>query len=186
LPNEAPLTAPTEVTARAGRHLGRLACQPALLFPTITTLGHPGYPSASSARAGGSVPPGRCEAMIDRPLIVGRACLQALRDPGRAHIPQPHMVQQRAHAAPDWCLETAWRDEPAQAEVVGAVIVSPGEGSADEVGGDRPQQQRPRLGPHRGRRGRDDDAGAGPALDQAGDLLVVVGADPGHVVVDEA
>ena len=58
--------------------------------------------------------------------------------------------------------------------------------SADEVGGDRLEQQRARLGPRGGRGGRDDDAGAGPSLDQAGDLLVVVRADPGDIGVDDA
>ena len=52
--------------------------------------------------------------------------------------------------------------------------------SADEVGGHRPQQERAGPGPGGGRGGRDDDAGAGSSLDQAGDLLVVVAADPGH------
>src|SRR5436190_2195615 len=58
--------------------------------------------------------------------------------------------------------------------------------SADEVGGHRPQQERAGPGPGGGRGGRDDDAGAGSSLDQAGDLLVVVAADPGEVVVDDA
>src|SRR5262249_17439715 len=58
--------------------------------------------------------------------------------------------------------------------------------SADPVGSHRLQQQRAGVGPRGGRGGGDDDAGAGPALDQAGDLLVVVAADPGDVVVDDA
>src|SRR5262249_40258947 len=57
---------------------------------------------------------------------------------------------------------------------------------ADEVGGHRPQQERAGPGPPGGRSGRDDNAGAGSSLDQAGNLLVVVAADPGHVVVDDA
>jgi len=58
--------------------------------------------------------------------------------------------------------------------------------SADQVGSHRPEQERTRLGPPGGRGGRDDDAGAGPSLDQAGDLLVVVAADPGDIGVDDA
>jgi hypothetical protein len=38
----------------------------------------------------------------------------------------------------------------------------------------------------RGRSGRNDDAGAGLPLDQAGDLVVVVPADPDDIAVDEA
>src|SRR5580704_16835986 len=53
--------------------------------------------------------------------------------------------------------------------------------SADEVGGYCAQQERAGPGPPGGRGGRDDDAGAGWSLDQAGDLLVVVAADPGDV-----
>src|SRR5579872_287440 len=60
------------------------------------------------------------------------------------------------------------------------------EWSVDLVGGDRLEEQRAGLGPGGGGGGRDDDAGAGPALDQAGDLLVAVGADPGDVGVDDA
>src|SRR5579859_2323152 len=60
------------------------------------------------------------------------------------------------------------------------------EWSADLVGGYRPEEQRAGLGPGGGGCGRDDDAGAGPSLDQAGDLLVAVGADPGEVGVDDA
>lgn len=44
------LTAPTDVTARAGpRHPGRLAIRPGHGFPMITALGHPAYPSVASA-----------------------------------------------------------------------------------------------------------------------------------------
>src|SRR6516162_8808464 len=58
--------------------------------------------------------------------------------------------------------------------------------SAHEVGGDRVEQERARLRPAGGRGGRDDDAGAGSALHQAGNLLVVAPADPRDVVVDDA
>src|SRR6266487_3798133 len=58
--------------------------------------------------------------------------------------------------------------------------------SADEVGSQRTEQQGAYQCPRGGRGGRDDDAGAGPSLDQAGDFFVVVLADPGQVVVDDA
>ena len=56
----------------------------------------------------------------------------------------------------------------------------------DQVRSHRPEQERTRLGPPGGQGGRDDDAGAGTSLDQAGDLLVVVAADPGDIGVDDA
>jgi hypothetical protein len=58
--------------------------------------------------------------------------------------------------------------------------------SADEVGSHCLEQQRACLGPLSGRSGRNDDAGAGLPLDQAGDLVVVVPADPDDIAVDEA
>src|SRR5689334_22571880 len=59
-------------------------------------------------------------------------------------------------------------------------------GSADTVGGHRAQQQRLRGDPLGGGGGGDDDAGARVALDQAGDLLEVVAADPRDVAVYDA
>jgi len=88
-------------------------------------------------------------------------------------------------AAPRWGLITAGlRRAPQPVRCCG--VHAGQRWSADEVGGHRPQQERAGPGPGGGRGGRDDDAGAGSSLDQAGDLLVVVAADPGEVVVDDA
>src|SRR5215471_8099586 len=58
--------------------------------------------------------------------------------------------------------------------------------STDLIRRHRPQQQRTGLRPGGGRGGGDNDASAVPTLDEAGDLLEVVGADAGGVVVDGA
>src|SRR5579883_608718 len=58
--------------------------------------------------------------------------------------------------------------------------------SSDLEGLDRTLEQRLRLRPARPQRRRDDDAGGGAALDEAGDLSVVVDLDARGVVVDHA